>query len=109
MSTLDKIRELIGELSPGEKAQTLRWLVRDMGHAFPGIEQTPGVSGGEPCLVRTGIPVWLLVQARLLGSSESEILRAYPSLRAEDLSNAWAYYDAHRAEIEQQIIENELA
>jgi uncharacterized protein (DUF433 family) len=107
MSTLDKVRELIAELSPGEKAQTLQWLVRDLGNAFPGIERTPGVAGGEPCLVRTRIPVWVLVQARKLGSSESEILRAYPSLRAEDLANAWAFYDAHKAEIEQQIFENE--
>ena len=80
MSTLEKVRKLIAELSPGEKAQTLQWLVRDLGHAFPGIERNPDVSGGESCLVRTRIPVWVLVQARKLGSSESEILRAYPSL-----------------------------
>jgi uncharacterized protein (DUF433 family) len=109
MSTLDKVRELIAELSPGEKAQTLQWLARDLGNAFPGIERTPGVSGGEPCLVRTRIPVWVLVQARKLGTSEAEILRAYPSLRAEDLANAWAYYDAHKPEIDQQIVENEAA
>ncbi len=107
MTTLEKVRDLIAELSPGEKAQTLQWLVHDLGHTFPGIEQTPGVAGGEPCLIRTRIPVWLLVQARVLGSSESEILRAFPSLRAEDLSNAWTYYDAHKAEIDLQIAENE--
>lgn len=73
MTTLEKVRDLIAELSPGEKAQTLQWLVHDLGHTFPGIEQTPGVAGGEPCLIRTRIPVWLLVQARVLGSSESEI------------------------------------
>jgi uncharacterized protein (DUF433 family) len=33
----------------------------------------------------------------------------YPTLRAEDLVNAWAYYRLHREEIEQQIIENEGA
>jgi uncharacterized protein (DUF433 family) len=109
MSTLDKVRELIAELSPGEKAQTLQWLARDLGNAFPGIERTPGVSGGEPCLVRTRIPVWVLVQARGLGSSEAEILQAYPTLRAEDLANAWSYYDAHKTEIEQQIVEHEAA
>jgi uncharacterized protein (DUF433 family) len=109
MTTLDRVRELITELSPGEKAQTLQWLVRDLGHAFSGIEHTPNVAGGEACLVRTRIPVWVLVQARKLGSSEAEILQAYPSLRAEDLTNAWAYYDAHRAEIEQQIVENETS
>ncbi len=33
--------------------------------------------------------------------------QCYPALRAEDLANAWAYYRAHRDEIEQQILENE--
>jgi uncharacterized protein (DUF433 family) len=49
------------------------------------------------------------VQARKLGSREADILRSYPTLTAEDLTNAWAYYRAHKDEIEQQIIENELA
>ncbi|MEI7769091.1 MAG: DUF433 domain-containing protein [Chloroflexales bacterium] len=81
--------------------------MRDLGDAFPGIEATPGLSGGEPCVVRTRIPVWVLVQARQLGSSEADLLRAYPALRAEDLANAWAYDRAHHAEIAAQIAENE--
>jgi uncharacterized protein (DUF433 family) len=48
-----------------------------------------------------------LEQARRLGTSEADLLRAYPSLRAEDLANAWAYVCSHRAEIEQQIKKNE--
>lgn len=35
---------------------------------FAGIESRPGVSGGEACIVRTRIPVWVLVQARNLGT-----------------------------------------
>ncbi len=73
------------------------------------IESTPGVSGGEPCIVRTRIPVWLLVRARQLGASEAELLRSYPSVRAEDLANAWAYARSHAEEMEQQIAENENA
>ncbi|MCX6029926.1 MAG: DUF433 domain-containing protein [Chloroflexi bacterium] len=92
-----------------EKAQLLQWIVRDIGEAFPGIDSTPGVCGGEPCIVRTRIPVWLLVQARRLGVTEADLLRSYPTLRAEDLTNAWAYYRAHRGEIERQIVENEAA
>jgi uncharacterized protein (DUF433 family) len=53
--------------------------------------------------------VWLLVRASLLGTSEQELLRCYPTLRAEDLSNAWAYYRSHKDQIEQQIQENEAA
>ena len=96
-------------MTRAEKAQLLQWIVRDLGNAFPGIESTPGVCGGEPRIVRTRIPVWVLVQFRKLGASEADLLRSYPTLRAEDLTNAWAYYRSHRREIEQQIIENETA
>ena len=65
--------------------------------------------GGEPRIVRTRIPVWVLVQARRLGVSEADLLRSYPTLRAEDLANAWAFLRTHRDEIEQQIHENEEA
>jgi uncharacterized protein (DUF433 family) len=46
---------------------------------------------------------------RRLGWSEAAILENYPSLRAADLVNAWAYADAHRDEISQAIRENEEA
>lgn len=75
----------------------------------PGIERRRGVMGGDPCIASTRIPVWLLVQARRLGSTEAEIRKAYPQLRAEDLTNAWAYYRSNRDEIERQITENETA
>ncbi len=76
---------------------------------FPGISRTPGIVGGDPCIAGTRIPVWLLVEARQLGMSENEILRAYPSLNAGELIQAWSYYDSHRAEIERQIQDNEAA
>ena len=41
--------------------------------------------------------------------SEADLLRSYPSLRAGDLANAWAYARAHRDEIERQIGEDEAA
>jgi len=82
---------------------------RDLGAAFPGIETTPGVYGGVPCIVRTRIPVHALEQFRRLGPSDAEILRSYPSLRAEELTKAWAYVRAHEEEIEEQIRQNEDA
>lgn len=69
----------------------------------------PGVCGGEPCIIRTRIPLWILERARQLGSSEADLLQAYPTLRAQDIVNAWAYVAAHREEIERQIRENEEA
>ena len=100
---------MLSGMTRAEKAQLLQWVVRDLGDAFPGIESTPGICGGEPCIVRTRIPVWVLVQYRKLGASDADLLQNYPTLRAEDLANAWAYYRSHRNEIEQQIIENEAA
>ena len=104
---LDKVEKLLPQLKQAEKAQLLRWIVQDLGDSVPGIETTPNVCGGEPCIVRTRIPVWLLVRARQLGSTEADVLNAYPMLRSEDLSNAWAFYRLHRQEIDRQIQENE--
>ena len=106
-STLKDAEQLLSTLTRSEKAQLLQWVVRDLGNAFPGIESRPDICGGEPCIVRTRIPVWLLAQARRLGTSEADLLRSYPGLRAEDLANAWAYEREHRGEIERQIEENE--
>ena len=44
-----------------------------------------------------------------MGMSEGDILKGYPTVRAEDLANAWAYIRAHKEEIERQIRENEAA
>lgn len=109
MTTLQTAEQLLLDMTPAEKAQILQRLVQEIGNSFPGIESRLGVCGGVPCVVRTRIPVWLLVQARLAGMPDAELLRSYPTLRAEDLANAWAYYGAHRDEIRQQIRENEEA
>src|SRR5436190_7052889 len=107
MGALEDIERLLGSMTRAEKARLLQAVVRDLGDAYPGIEATPGVSGGEPCIVRTRIPVWVLEQARRLGTSEADLLRSYPTLRAEDLVNAWGYARAHHDEINRQIEENE--
>ena len=109
MNKIEEADSLLSRMTRGEKAQLLQRLARDLGDAFPGIDSIPGVCGGDPCIVRTRIPVWVLVQARRLGTGEADLLRSYPSLRAEDLANAWAYYRAHRDEIDRQIEENEAA
>lgn len=75
--------------------------------SVPGIERTPGVCGGDACVMRTRIAVWVLVRGRQLGASDAELLLDYPTLHRDDLDNAWLYYAAHRAEIESQIASNE--
>jgi uncharacterized protein (DUF433 family) len=109
MSSLHDLEKQLQSLSRGEKAQLLQWVARDLGDAFPGIESTPGICGGEACIARTRIPVWVLEQSRRQGMSEADILRSYPTLRAEDLANAWAYVRAHQEEIDRQTRENEDA
>ena len=113
MEILRDFEHLLPTLSRGDKAQMLKWIVQDLGvgapSCFPGIDSRPDVCGGEPCIVRTRIPVRLLEQARRLGTSEQELLEAYPSLRAEDLVNAWAYVRSHGGEIAEQIEANESA
>ena len=104
-----EIQDLLGRLDAAEKAQVLQWVARDLGDAYRGIESAPDVCGGEARLVRSRIPVWLLVQSRRLGATEADLLRAYPTLRAEDLANAWSYARSHRDEIEVDIRANESA
>lgn len=109
MNVLEQVERLLTIMSRAEKAQVLQWVARDLGEAFAGVESNPHVCGGDPCIVRTRIPVWVLVRARSLGTSEADLLRAYPTLRAEDLANAWAYYRAHQRDIDRQIREHESA
>jgi len=106
---LEQVGEMIGKMNRSEKAQILQWVVSDLGDAFPGIDSRSDVCGGDACVVRTRIPVWTLVQARRLGVSESDLLKAYPALNAEDLAEAWAYYRTHSEMIEAQIAANEQA
>lgn len=97
----------LAELSRAEKMQILQWLVKDLGDDYAGIESRPEVCGGVACISRTRIPVWILENARRLEVSEADLLRDYPTLRAQDLANAWAYVRSHRTEIDALILANE--
>ncbi len=74
-----------------------------------GIDKAVGVCGGSARIAGTRIPVWQLVEARDLGVTEAQLLLDYPSLRAQDLVNAWSYAKSHRDEILAEIHENEVA
>lgn len=104
MSTsIQESQQLLARMNRAEKAQLLQWLVQDLGDTFPGIDQQPGVAGGDACVVRTRIPVWLLEQARRSGSTDASLLQA------QDLANAWAYVRAHAEEIDGAIRANDDA
>ena len=75
-------------------------------HLKQGIQKTPGVCGGEACVGETRLAVWMLVEARRAGCTDTEILQDYPGLNAARLANAWAYAASHAEEIEEAITEN---
>ena len=109
MSTLEEVTRLMAGMTVEEKSKLLGLVVRELRGSVPGIASAAGVCGGHATLVRTRIPVWLLERARRLGTGDAELLAAYPMLRAEDLTNAWAYVSAYPEEIDQQIRANEAA
>jgi uncharacterized protein (DUF433 family) len=109
VTVLEKVEEMLPSLTRAEKAALIEKMIRDLSDVFPGIESTPGVVGGAPRIAGTRIPVWALVQYRKLGANDAELLRIYPTLRAEDLVNAWSFYRVRTSEIDRQILENEMA
>jgi len=109
MGTVEEAQALLSRMTPGEKAQLLQRVAQELRDAYPGIDTIDGVCGGEPVIVRTRIPVWVLEQARRLGSTEADLLHLYPGLRAEDLASSWAYVSSHQDEIDRQILDHESA
>jgi uncharacterized protein (DUF433 family) len=55
------------------------------------IFKKPDRCSGDACVRETRIPVWTLVNYSRLGSSDADLLLAYPSLKPSDLEAAWAY------------------
>jgi uncharacterized protein (DUF433 family) len=107
--TFTELESQARSLTASEKARLVQALLPDITHAFPGIEKTPGISGGDACVVRTRIPVWHLEEMRRNGKTDAEILRAFPQLTAIDLANAWTYAASNQAEIEILIQDNAQA
>lgn len=105
--TLKKLEPKLLALTPAEKAQAIQLLAQSLSNTWQGIEKTPGVCGGEACIAKTRIPVWILVNARRLCITEAELLYDYPTISAADLTNAWAYAKAFPEEIEIAIRQNE--
>jgi uncharacterized protein (DUF433 family) len=108
MNKLQQVEQAIAQLTPDERAELLLHVAANTERAN-GIESRSEVCGGEACIARTRIPVWVLEQARRLGSTEADLLKAYPTLRAVDLVNAWNYVRDHESEIEADIRANEDA
>ena len=107
--TLKELQPQLLALTPEEKAQAIQFLAQSLSDFWPRIQKTPGVMGGEACIRKTRIPVWLLVSYRCQGASDAHILEGHPDLSAANLVNAFSYADTHFDEIETAIREQEDA
>jgi uncharacterized protein (DUF433 family) len=105
--TLTELQTNLLSLSPGEKAEAIDLLNNSLTQNWRGITKKDGVCGGSACITDTRIPIWVLVNARNLGISESMLLDDYPTLTATDLANAWIYAEVYGEEIATEIRENE--
>src|SRR5580700_8874522 len=59
--------------------------------------------GGDACIRHTRITVWGLVEWRLLGQSDEQIIEGIQRLTQADLEAAWDYYASHREGIDEAI------
>jgi uncharacterized protein (DUF433 family) len=107
--TLQELEAQISALNPTEKAEALQILTQGLSKGSRRIVKTPGVMGGDACLDRTRLPVWLFVSLRRQGATDAELFNNYPQLTAADLINVWAYTEAYPDEIEMALAEQESA
>jgi uncharacterized protein (DUF433 family) len=107
--SIEQVESSIVHWTATKKAELLSFILKNMGEPALGIEKTKGVCGGSACIIRTRIPVWTLVSLKNDGAADAILLDAYPSLRQQDLNNAWAYYKAQKKEIDLDIKENHEA
>jgi uncharacterized protein (DUF433 family) len=106
ITTFDDIRDAVLHLPKEDQMRLLSLVALEVADAHPGIDSRPGVCGGSARIIRTRIPIWLLEALRRNGRSEAELLADYPTLTAEDLTNARNYARSHREEMDRQIAAN---
>src|SRR5579862_3926509 len=106
MSALQEAEKLLAVMSKAEKAQLLQHVAKDLEMRFEALKATR-------CLWRRPQHhphPYSRLDARThatLGITEAELLKSYPTLRAEDLVHAWAYVQVHENDINHQTRENE--
>jgi len=96
---LQELETQLLALTPTEKSEAIRLLTQSLNNSWPGITKTPGVCGGDACIAKTRLPVWLFVSLRSQGATDAEILQFYPYLNAVNLVNVWTYAEENLEEI----------
>jgi prevent-host-death family protein len=72
--------------------------------AHPRIVRRPGISGGEPIILGTRIPVWEIVERVRAGQTPEDIAAGLPPLTPALVHDALSYYFDHREEIDRAIV-----
>ena len=86
--TFESVRDAMLLLPKGDKARHLSVIDLEITDSHPGIDIREGVCGGSARIIRTRLPVSLLESYRRAGSTDAQLLSAYPSPTAENLANA---------------------
>lgn len=55
---------------------------------FPGITVDPAVMGGKPCIRGMRVTVGMILDELSAGTTADELLRAFPSIRRDDITEA---------------------
>jgi uncharacterized protein (DUF433 family) len=64
------------------------------------IQKTIGVCGGYARIRNTRIPVWTIISLQQQGADTVELLRNFPTLTVDDLTNVRNYYSTYQEEID---------
>lgn len=105
-TALQKAEALLPKLTERETDILLYQIFERRKTPKRGVSKTPGVCGGDACIDGTRMPIWSLVNHRLMGFSDLEILYSFPAMTADDLKTAWNYYRENQAEIDDLIREH---
>jgi uncharacterized protein (DUF433 family) len=71
--------------------------------AYPRIIRDPRIHGGEPVVHGTRVTVRAIVVAWRYEPDMATILDEYPRITEADVTEALAYYEAHREEMDERI------
>ncbi|MFB8795300.1 MAG: DUF433 domain-containing protein [Microcoleus sp.] len=107
--TIQELEAQLLALTPIDKAEAISILTQSLKNSGRPITKTPGVMGGDACIDKTRIPIWLLASYRNDGVTDAFILDCYPHLSAADLVNVWAYTEACPDENEEAIRQQDEA
>ncbi|HEY7909192.1 MAG TPA: DUF433 domain-containing protein [Thermomicrobiales bacterium] len=73
------------------------------------IRETPGISGGYPCIGNTRIAVRLIVEAYRATGNIDRVAERYDQLTRQQIEAALVYYGEHPARVDEDIARNARA